>query len=515
MRRIIAAMPAAATADIVSSRLMVGLEIHVELATRTKMFTRAGSPGNREFYDRDPNSLVTPLVAALPGTLPAMNRRAVEMSMMVGLALGCSVARRSKWDRKNYTYPDLPKGYQISQYDLPLCHDGSFELALPEGGTRRIGIIRAHLEEDTGKLGHELPGGFRYEGSLVDLNRAGTPLLEVVTAPDFGSAAEVVAFAQELRSICRFLGVTEGIMQKGHMRFEPNVNLVLSLADGSEVRTPVVEVKNLNSFKALRGAIEHEASVQAARWREDGRTMGPGTKSTRGWDDERGVTVLQREKEDAHDYRYFPDPDLVPVVVDDAWLARVRAEIPELPAARRARYVGEYGLERKDADALVEERAACLFFEACVAAAGGGAKAGYACGKFLLNQLSKRANELGCPLERAGLAPAQVAGIVALRESGTLGAQNVDALVAAIAGSAEAPNDAAARLGLLVVQDDAALDAWVDQAIAANPQAAADVRAGKTAAIGRIVGAAMKLAGGKADAKTVNARIMQRLSGGA
>jgi aspartyl-tRNA(Asn)/glutamyl-tRNA(Gln) amidotransferase subunit B len=509
------AMPASATADIVSTRLMVGLEIHVELATRTKMFTRAGSPGNPEFYDREPNSLVTPLVAALPGTLPVMNRRAVEMSMMVGLALGCSVARRSKWDRKNYTYPDLPKGYQISQYDLPLCHDGSFELAIPEGGTRRIGIIRAHLEEDTGKLGHELPGGFRYEGSLVDLNRAGTPLLEVVTAPDFGSAAEVVAFAQELRSICRFLGVTEGIMQKGHMRFEPNVNLVLSLADGSEVRTPVVEVKNLNSFKALRGAIEHEASVQAARWREDGRTMGPGTKSTRGWDDERGVTVLQREKEDAHDYRYFPDPDLVPVVVDEAWLARVRSEIPELPSARRTRYVGEYGLERKDADALVEERAACLFFEECVAAAGGGAKAGYACGKFLLNQLSKRANELGCPLERAGLAPAQVAGIVALRESGTLGAQNVDALVAAIAGSAEAPNDAAARLGLLVVQDDAALDAWVDQAIAANPQAAADVRAGKAAAIGRIVGAAMKLAGGKADAKTVNARIMQRLSGGA
>jgi aspartyl-tRNA(Asn)/glutamyl-tRNA(Gln) amidotransferase subunit B len=509
------AMPASATADIVSTRLMVGLEIHVELATRTKMFTRAGSPGNPEFYDREPNSLVTPLVAALPGTLPVMNRRAVEMSMMVGLALGCSVARRSKWDRKNYTYPDLPKGYQISQYDLPLCHDGSFELAIPEGGTRRIGIIRAHLEEDTGKLGHELPGGFRYEGSLVDLNRAGTPLLEVVTAPDFGSAAEVVAFAQELRSICRFLGVTEGIMQKGHMRFEPNVNLVLSLADGSEVRTPVVEVKNLNSFKALRGAIEHEASVQAARWREDGRTMGPGTKSTRGWDDERGVTVLQREKEDAHDYRYFPDPDLVPVVVDEAWLARVRSEIPELPSARRTRYVGEYGLERKDADALVEERAACLFFEECVAAAGGGAKAGYACGKFLLNQLSKRANELGCPLERAGLAPAQVAGIVALRESGTLGAQNVDALVAAIAGSAEAPNDAAARLGLLVVQDDSALDAWVDQAIAANPQAAADVRAGKAAAIGRIVGAAMKLAGGKADAKTVNARIMQRLSGGA
>jgi aspartyl-tRNA(Asn)/glutamyl-tRNA(Gln) amidotransferase subunit B len=507
-------MPAAAHAEVVSARLMVGLEIHVELATRTKMFTRAGSPGNPEFYDREPNSLVTPLVAALPGTLPVMNRRAVEMSMMVGLALGCTVARFSKWDRKNYTYPDLPKGYQISQYDLPICHDGAFELSLPEGGSKRIGIIRAHLEEDTGKLGHELPGGFRYEGSLVDLNRAGTPLLEIVTAPDFGSAAEVVAFAQELRSICRFLGVTEGIMQKGHMRFEPNVNLVLTLGDGSTVRTPVVEVKNLNSFKAVRGAIEYEEREQVARWRADGKVMGPGAKSTRGWDDERGVTVLQREKEDAHDYRYFPDPDLVPVVTDDAWIARVRAEIPELPAARRARYVGEYGLERKDADALVEDRAACLFFEACVAEMGGSAKAGYAAGKFLLNQLSKRANELGCGLDAAGLGPRQVAGILAMRESGTLGAQNVDALVAAIAGTGAEAHDAAAAAGLLVVRDDSALDGWIDQAIAANEQAAADVRAGKGAAIGRIVGAVMKLAGGKADAKTVNERIMKRLSGG-
>jgi aspartyl-tRNA(Asn)/glutamyl-tRNA(Gln) amidotransferase subunit B len=298
------------------------------------------------------------------------------------------------------------------------------------------------------------------------------------------------------------------------MRFEPNVNLVLTLGDGSTVRTPVVEVKNLNSFKAVRGAIEYEEREQVARWRADGKVMGPGAKSTRGWDDERGVTVLQREKEDAHDYRYFPDPDLVPVVTDDAWIARVRAEIPELPAARRARYVGEYGLERKDADALVEDRAACLFFEACVAEMGGSAKAGYAAGKFLLNQLSKRANELGCGLDAAGLGPRQVAGILAMRESGTLGAQNVDALVAAIAGTGAEAHDAAAAAGLLVVRDDSALDGWIDQAIAANEQAAADVRAGKGAAIGRIVGAVMKLAGGKADAKTVNERIMKRLSGG-
>jgi len=507
-------MPVASTAAVRSVRLKVGLEIHVELATRSKMFTRAGSPGNPEFYDREPNSLVTPTVAALPGTLPVMNRRAVEMSMMVGMALGCSIARRSKWDRKNYYYPDLPKGYQISQYDLPLCHDGAFELPVAGGGTKRIGIIRAHLEEDTGKLGHELPGGFHYEGSLVDLNRAGTPLLEIVTAPDFDSAADVVAFAQELRSVCRFLGVTEGIMQKGHMRFEPNINVIIELEDSTVVKTPVVEVKNLNSFKAVKGAIEYEATAQVDRWREDGKVMGPNAKSTRGWDDVKCVTVLQREKEDAHDYRYFPDPDLVPVVVDDAWRERVRAEIPELPLARRARYVGTYGLEEKDAAALVEDRDPCVFFESCVAELGGTAKAGYTAGKFLLNQLAKRANELGMGLHAAGVTAKQVAGIVSLRESGALGAQNVDALVAAIAGTTDDAKAAAEKAGLLVVRDDAALDGWIDQAIAANEQAAADVRAGKMAAIGRIVGSVMKLAGGKVDAKTVNERIVSRLQGG-
>ncbi|MFM7806526.1 MAG: Asp-tRNA(Asn)/Glu-tRNA(Gln) amidotransferase GatCAB subunit B, partial [Planctomycetota bacterium] len=236
------------TPEIASTRLIIGLEIHIELATRTKMFTRAPSLAHPSRYDSAPNTLVDPLVMALPGALPVMNRRAVEMSMKVGLALGCSIARRCRWDRKNYYYPDLPKGYQISQYDRPLCTDGAWNL---EGSGRRIGIIRAHLEEDTGKLGHELPGGHAYEGSLVDLNRAGTPLLEVVTAPDFTTADEVVQFAQELRDLCRYLRVTEGIMQKGHMRFEPNVNVAITLEDGTEIRTPVVEVKNLNSFKAV------------------------------------------------------------------------------------------------------------------------------------------------------------------------------------------------------------------------------------------------------------------------
>jgi aspartyl-tRNA(Asn)/glutamyl-tRNA(Gln) amidotransferase subunit B len=256
-------------------------------------------------------------------------------------------------------------------------------------------------------------------------------------------------------------------------------------------------------------------SAQVERWRGDGKVMGPGAKSTRGWDDAKQCTVLQREKEDAHDYRYFPDPDLVPVVVDDAWLERVRAQLGELPLARRARYEREFGLDAKDAAALVEERETCVFFEACVAALGGGRERGYAAGKFLLNQLSKRANEQGVGVHEAGLTAAQVAGVLALREAGTLGAQNVDALVGHLAGTGDEPRAAAERHGLLVVRDDAALDGWIEQAIAANAQAAADVRAGKNAAVGRLVGAVMKLAGGRTDAKTVNERLLAKLQGGA
>ena len=501
---------AVASPAIRSTRLIVGLEIHVELCTRSKMFTRAPNPAHPQFEGREANALVDPLVAALPGTLPVMNRRAVEMSALVGLALHCTVARHCRWDRKNYFYPDLPKGYQISQYDQPLCADGHFDLPV-EGGTRRIGIVRAHLEEDTGKLGHELPGGMHYDGSLVDLNRAGTPLLEIVTAPDFESADQVVAFAQELRNLCRFLGVTEGVMQKGHMRFEPNVNLALTLEDGTEVRTPIAEIKNLNSFRAVKGAIEHEAVRQVEAWKRDGRVMGRGAKSTRGWDDLKGETVLQREKEDAHDYRYFPDPDLVPVEIDAAWLERLKAELVELPLSRRARYVQAWGLAEVDAQNLADERPDCLWFEACVAAAGGGAKAGFAIGKLLRNTGAKWANERGVGLAALGIAPARIAELFELREANAVGPQAADQLFGLLCDGDAPVKELAERHGLLQVRDDAALERWCDEAIAAQPQAAADVRAGKAAAVGRIVGAVMKASGGKADAKAVSEMLTRKL----
>ncbi|MDA0802268.1 MAG: Asp-tRNA(Asn)/Glu-tRNA(Gln) amidotransferase subunit GatB [Planctomycetota bacterium] len=495
-----------ATRTVVSRRLIVGLEIHVELATRSKMFTRAPNLAHPENFDAAPNSVVDPVVLALPGTLPVMNREAVEMSILVGMALHCQIARHSKWDRKNYFYPDLPKGYQISQYDQPLCGEGSHALA----SGKRIGIIRAHLEEDTGKLGHELPGGLPADGSLVDFNRAGTPLLEIVTAPDFESADEVVAFAEELRDLCRFLGVTEGILQRGHMRFEPNVNLALVLDDGSEVRTPVVEVKNLNSFRAVRGAIEHEAIRQEAEWMQTGRVMGPGAKSTRGWDDVALETVLQREKEDAHDYRYFPDPDLVGVEVDDAWLDRLRARMPSRPDELRARFAG-WGLTEKDIRQLLDDPALSRWLREAHGASSGTDGDGYSLTKLLLNNVMKLANGRGCGPVDLGFTAAQAAGVVALRQTDAIGAQSVDALLEAMCGTPETPREVAVRLGVLQVRDDSALDAWVEAAITGNPQAAADVRGGKLAAIGRLVGAVMKESGGRANAKDAQARLLERL----
>jgi aspartyl-tRNA(Asn)/glutamyl-tRNA(Gln) amidotransferase subunit B len=508
-------------AGIRSAQLMIGMEIHVELATRSKMFTRVANVAHPSNFDAPPNSLVDPVVSALPGALPEMNKSAIEMSIMVGLALNCEIAKFSKWDRKNYFYPDLPKGYQISQYDLPLCFDGEVDIHGADGSVKQVGIIRAHLEEDTGKLGHELPGGHHYEGSLVDLNRAGTPLLEIVTEPDLTSADDAVIFAQELRNICRFLGVTEGIMQRGHMRFEPNVNVIIFTDDGHRFATPIVEVKNLNSFKALHGAIEFEYKRQIEQWKKDGQVQGPGMKSTRGWDDPRSMTVLQREKEDAHDYRYFPDPDLVPVTVSDAWKVEIATRVPELPMRRRKRYRDDYGLSEKDAFALTDDRDICLFYEGCIEAVHDlkGSQAptlhpGRECAKWLLNAGAKRANERGVSVHELGISPRQIAQIIDLRDRNVIGSNAADELFALLCDPRKNDVDVepfAHERGLVQVTDTNQLDAWIDEAVKAQPQAAQDFSAGKDAAMGRLVGHVMKVSKGQADAATVQARLREKL----
>ncbi|MDG2422875.1 MAG: Asp-tRNA(Asn)/Glu-tRNA(Gln) amidotransferase subunit GatB [Phycisphaerales bacterium] len=504
-------------AEIVSKQLKIGMEIHVELATRSKMFSRSGGAAYPSQYEAKPNTLCDPVVLALPGALPVLNLSAIEMSMQVGLALGCRISEFTKWDRKNYFYPDLPKGYQISQYDQPLCVGGTIDIPANEGGTRRIGITRAHLEEDTGKTGHELPGGHPYEGSLVDYNRAGTPLLEIVTEPDFDCAEDCVTFGRELRNICRFLGVTEGIMQKGHMRFEPNVNLEFTLDDGRQVATPIVEIKNLNSFKAVLNAIQHESVRQIEAWKEDGREMGPGMKITRGWDDQKNVTVLQREKEDAHDYRYLPDPDLLPVVIDDAWTSRIRETLPELPMSRRTRYQEELGLSAKDAAALTDERDLCFFFESCAQRAAevvsniDAAEAAVQVAKWLLNAGVRVAREREVEVQELGISADQLSGVIKLRSENALGSTAADQLFELLCGNDESAEALAESNGLLQVSDSGQLDEWIDAAVEAQPQAAEDFAGGKDAAMGRIMGHVMKSSGGQADAKMVRERLIERL----
>ena len=492
--------------EITSTKVIVGMEIHVELATDSKMFTAAPNGATPSRYDAVPNTLVDPLVMALPGSLPVVNKRAVAMSMRVGLALNCTIASFTKWDRKNYYYPDLPKGYQISQFDKPLCNEGAIEIEVGDC-QKNIRITRAHLEEDTGKLGHELPGGEHYDGSLVDLNRAGTPLLEIVSEPDMSNAEEAVAYGKEVRNICRFLGVTEGIMQRGHMRFEPNINVVITTDDGIEHATPIVEVKNLNSFKALRGAIEYESIRQVDAWKEDGIEMGPGAKSTRGWDDQNRVTFLQRTKEDAHDYRYFPDPDLIPLTISQEWIDEVNESIPELPASRRARYKKQFGMSDKDASAITSELGLCLFFESCEQESSNGAESA----KWLLNAGAKLSNERGCQTEDLGITPEQVAGIISLREDNKIGSSAANTIFELLCDSDQTAEAVAESSNLLQVTDEGVLATWVQEAIEAQPQAAEDVRNGKDAAIGRLIGEIMKRSDGSADAGAARTQLLSSL----
>jgi aspartyl-tRNA(Asn)/glutamyl-tRNA(Gln) amidotransferase subunit B len=497
-------------ADGLATRLKIGMEVHVELATRTKMWTGAPNAAHRDYFDAPPNTLLDPVILGLPGALPVMNGAAVEMSIRVGLALNCQIARFTKWDRKSYYYPDLPKNYQISQYDLPLCGEGVLEIPTseaPGAPLKPVRILRAHLEEDAGKLMHEAPGGRPIDYSIADLNRAGTPLLEIVTHPDLSSADEAVMFARTLRNICRFLGVSEGIMQRGHMRFEPNINVLIE-RDGRTIATPIVEVKNLNSFRSLHAAITFEHQRQVEQWLEDGQALSIGSKSTRGWDDVRGVTFLQREKEEAHDYRYFPDPDLLPVTTTAEQIERLRATLPQLPLERARRYATEYGLPPADARALVEEREEGLFFESVVAAGVPGRRAA----AIVRNNLARRANERGILVSELGITAPQVAAIDAMQGDNRISSNAADELYGLCCDDPAAePAAIAQQRGLIQISDRGQLDKWIDHALSVNARAVEQIRGGKVQAIGALVGAVMKLSGGKANPKVVQERLRQKL----
>jgi aspartyl-tRNA(Asn)/glutamyl-tRNA(Gln) amidotransferase subunit B len=481
-------------------KIVVGLEIHVHLATRTKMFC-----GCELAYGQPANTKVCPVCIGMPGVLPVMNKAAVEYAILTALALNCRIPSFTKWDRKSYYYPDLPKNYQISQYDLPLGLEGFIEIPTDGGGTKRVRIRRAHLEEDAGKNVHTL-GNF----SGVDLNRAGAPLLEIVTEPDMNSPTEVRALAQELQRIVRFLGVSEGDMQKGHMRFEPNVNLHIERG-GQIFKTPITEVKNLNSFRSLERSIAYEAARQYDEFLETGVTLQMGNKKTFGWDDVNEVTVLQREKEEAHDYRYFPEPDLVPVEVDAEWLEQIRVRMCELPLAMQSRFVTEYGLSAYDAGVLTGERATAEFFDRTVKL---GAEPKRVCN--LLTQVGlKIANEAAVRVDQLKITPENLAKLAQMADSGTISATGANVIFEQLARDGGDPETAAREKNLIQSSDSGEIEALVDAVIAEQSQAVQDImqgtkKAGK--AQGFLTGQVIQKSGGKANPKVVAQILNKKLS---
>jgi aspartyl-tRNA(Asn)/glutamyl-tRNA(Gln) amidotransferase subunit B len=495
----------------VSYKVLIGMEIHVQLGTKSKMFTGVANGAHADQFGAPPNTLVDPVILGLPGVLPVINKRAVEMAMMVGMALGCEIASFTKWDRKSYYYPDLPKNYQISQYDLPLCGPGELDLPLPDGSYKKIRIRRAHLEEDAGKLLHE----GSHEFSQVDLNRAGTPLLEIVTEPDLTTPEEARLFGEELRRICRYLGVSQGIMQQGHMRFEPNINLHI-FADGKTWKTPISELKNLNSFRSVERSCAYEIQRQLGEWHANGGATQPVTKKvpkfTLGWDDEKGVSKIQRSKEEAEDYRYFPDPDLVPLTVSAEWRERIRKDVVELPIQRRQRYEKDYALTAKESAALVEERGNA---ELCEGAIASGGKARRVV-NLLLGVASKTANERGGLLADLGIGAGTYGRLAQLVDEGTISATAAVTVFEELLNAPNAdPKQVAESKGLIQVRDVEATEKWVDEAIAANAKAVDTYKNNpkkKDASLGFLRGAVMKASQGKADPKLVGELLEKKLN---
>jgi aspartyl-tRNA(Asn)/glutamyl-tRNA(Gln) amidotransferase subunit B len=467
--------------------IVIGLEVHVQLLTASKLFcgcsTKFGAP---------PNTQTCPVCIGMPGTLPVMNRRAFALSLRTAVALDCQIARFTKWDRKNYYYPDLPKGYQISQYDLPFSHDGRLAIGDPKGRIepKDVGIIRVHLEEDAGKSMHDELAG--EADSRIDLNRAGTPLLEIVSKPDMRSPAEAKAYLTELKLLLTYLGVSDCNMQEGSLRVDANINLHIDMPQG-KAATPIVEVKNMNSFRAVERALAYEAERQYQVWQETGQRLGDVPKQTRGWDDVANITRGQRHKEESSDYRYFPEPDLVPVSVTEAELDAVQAQLGELPAALRKRLERTYGITPYDSDVIVNQGQAFVDYFVTVAELSGDGKAA---SNWMQQDVLRTLNEQGVNLSEYTVKPGGLAALIRKVKAGELDtgrARTVftkaieDQIIFTDAVTAEVIRSA----GVEAVAEDELL-ALCRELVANNPKMVADVRAGKVQAAGAFVGQAKK-----------------------
>ncbi len=467
--------------------LVAGIETHVHLKTRTKLF--CGCPTD---FGAPPNTQVCPVCLGHPGSLPVLNREAFELALRAALALNCTIEPFTKFDRKNYFYPDLPKNYQISQYDLPFSRNGWVEI----GDGRRIGILRAHLEEDAGKLLHEEGGG----RSFVDLNRTGIPLLEIVTLPDLRSPEEAYRYMTALRSILRAAGVSDCDMEKGELRCD--LNLSVRPRGATELGTKT-EIKNLNSFKFARAALEYESDRQI-------RAIKAGEKivqETRLWDTSRNVTRSMRTKEEAHDYRYFPEPDLPPIRVPEEWIAKARASLPELPHARRVRLADAYGLGGEDARILTEDRAMGDFFEEAARLSGRPKQAA----NWIVNELNRILNERKTGMEGIRVTPQGLADLIGLVEKGTLTGANAKEVFAEMVSGGRAPAELVKEKGLGRVTDASAIEDFARAAIEANPKAASDYRGGKAVALKSLLGNVMRQTKGRADPKLVEETLKKLL----
>jgi aspartyl-tRNA(Asn)/glutamyl-tRNA(Gln) amidotransferase subunit B len=478
---------------------VIGIEVHAQLRTESKMFC-ACPTAPAEGETDEPNSRVCPICMGMPGTLPVINRRAVELVMLTGLALDCRVQTDAvRFERKNYFYPDLPKGYQISQYALPLTSSGRLVVAVPsEGGEVTIGITRAHLEEDTARMQHA-GRGF----SVVDFNRAGVPLMEIVTEPDLRSPAQARAYGETLRELLRAIGASNADMEAGSMRIEGNVSL---RPMGSTTFGTKVEVKNLNSFRSLERALEFEVARHAEAL-DRGETL---IQETRGWDEERGRTIVQRSKEEANDYRYFPEPDLPPLRPSEPWVAELRARLPELPAGRRARYTGQLGLSAYDAGVLTSNAPLAAYFDAVIdASIAPKVAANWITGEFsrLLNQHAAE----GLRADRVALRPEGLVELIAEVEAGRVSSTNAKSVLAEVFESGESPRAVIEREGLGQVSDGDAIGSEIDAVLAEFAPQVAEYRSGKPQLFGFLVGQVMKRTAGRADARLVNEVLRRRL----
>ncbi|MBN2394364.1 MAG: Asp-tRNA(Asn)/Glu-tRNA(Gln) amidotransferase subunit GatB [Anaerolineae bacterium] len=475
---------------------VIGLEVHAQIHTRSKMY--CACPVVEDTGDVPSNTQVCPVCLALPGTLPVVNRRAVEFGIMTGLALDCKINPVNVFARKSYFYPDLPKGYQISQYELPLAVNGALEIET-EAGVQRIGITRAHLEEDTAKLYHQDDGS-----ALVDFNRAGVPLIEIVSEPDLRTVEAVQAYATTLRDVLIYLGVNAGDMEKGEMRFEANVSI---RPVGSTTMGTRTEIKNLNSFRALASSVAYEIERQKEVLANGGTIV----QQTLGWDEAAGQTYPQRSKEEAHDYRYFPEPDIPPLEIAPEWIEVLRAHVPELPLAKKRRLVAEYGIRSYNAVLLVSDRRVADYFEATAKIARAQDVEPQDVANWVSGELFRILNATATPIDACKTTPERLAGLLALVQQGTVSVTAAKTALDAMCETGDTPDAVIRRLGLTQISDANALAALVDAALDANPLQVQQYLDGKTNILGWLVGQVMRASKGKANPQDTRNLLQQAL----